>query len=107
MAIDLDFLNPSYKPALLAVSSPDVLVHCKDVLRELNYKILVANGHQDFAARFNNIQFNLVIIEELFGALAPEENTSLREFQQMVMSQRRHAIIVLLGRSVQTLNSLH
>jgi hypothetical protein len=106
MAIDLDFLNPSYKPALLALSAQDVVTACKDVLRELNYKVLVAASHEDFFSRFNNIQFQVVIVEEAFSAQTEDGNTTLRTLQHMPMFQRRHAAIVLLGHSFQTMNPL-
>jgi hypothetical protein len=106
MAIDLDFLNPSYKPALLALNAEDVITACKDVLRELNYKVLVASSHDDFAARFNNIQFQVVIVEEDFANQTAEGNISLRNLQRMPMIQRRHATIILLGHSYQTLHAL-
>lgn len=106
MAIDLDFLNPSYKPALLALSAEDVITACKDMLREMNYKVLVANNHDDFATRFNNVQFQVVLIEEQFGEPNPEGNVTLRTLQRMPMAQRRHAIIILLGHKFQTLNAM-
>jgi hypothetical protein len=106
MPVDLDFLNPSYKPALLALSADDVITACKDVLRELNYKVLVTASHEDFAIRFNNVQFQLVLIEEQFGAASTEENASLHLLQRMPMPQRRHACIILLGHQFETLNAL-
>lgn len=106
MAIDLDFLNPSYKPALLALSAPDVIEACKDVLRELNYKVLVAANHEDFATRFNNVQFQVVLLEEQFACDSPEGNEALRMLQRLPMVYRRHATIILLGHNFQTLNPL-
>src|SRR6476619_4859167 len=106
MAIDLDFLNPSYKPALLALSAQDVVTACKDVLRELNYKVLVATSHEDFFTRFNNIQFQVIILEEEFAAHSEEGNITLRVLQRMPMFQRRHTTILLLGHSFQTMNPL-
>jgi len=105
MAIDLDFLNPTYKPALLALSAEDVITACKDVLRELNYKVLAASSHDDFTTRFNNIQFQVVVIDEDFGARAADGNATLRTLQRTSMNQRRHANIILLGHSFITLNA--
>ncbi|MDW7980754.1 MAG: hypothetical protein RMH97_09335 [Verrucomicrobiales bacterium] len=41
-------------------------------------------------------------MEELFCANSLAENTTLRALQQMPMSQRRHATIILIGDSFQT-----
>ncbi len=106
MAIDLEFLNPSYKPALLALTADDVITACKDMLRELNYKVLVTTSHEDFAARFNNVQFQVVILEEQFASRTPSENITLQSVQRMPMHQRRHATFFLLGHHFQTLHPL-
>src|ERR1043166_1558202 len=106
MAIDLDFLNPSYKPALLALAAEDVITACKDMLRDLNYKVLVATSHEDFTTRFNNIQFQVIIIEEQFGTQTPDENHALRWLQRLPMNQRRHATVILLGHSFQSMDLL-
>ena len=106
MAIDLDFLNPSYKPALLALSAQDVITACKDILRELNYKVLIATSHEDFSTRFNNVQFQVVLVEQDFACHSAEGNVSLRTLQRMPMQHRRHATILLLGHNFRTLDSL-
>lgn len=105
MPVDLDFLNPNYKPALLALSAADVITACKDMLRELNYKVLVATSHEDFVNRFNNLQLQVVILEEQFGSATIEENLSLRFLEHLPMLQRRHATIFLLGHNYETLNA--
>jgi hypothetical protein len=106
MAVDLDFLNPSYKPALLALSAEDTLAVCREFLRELSFKVLVAGNHDDFIARFNNIQFQLVVIDESFASRTPDENVSLHHIKNMPMNHRRHTTIVLLGHTFQTLHPM-
>jgi hypothetical protein len=44
----------------------------------------------------------VVILEELFAANTLEENESLKSLQNMAMSRRRHATIILFGHSFQT-----
>jgi hypothetical protein len=52
--------------------------------------------------RFSQAPYQVVIIEELFGANTPEENLTLKALQHMQASQRRHATILLIGNSFQT-----
>jgi hypothetical protein len=107
MAIDLDFLNPSYKPALLGLTAGDVIESCKDVLRDLNYKVLAATGHDDFASRFNNVQFQVVLLEDQFGSrVKGEQESTINYLQRLSMTQRRQATVFLLGHGFQTLNSM-
>jgi hypothetical protein len=97
-----DFISTEDKPALIAFSTPEWLETAKTALTELGYKVHTAATHSDFLARFSQIRYQVVIIEELFGASKVEENLALQGIQTMSVSQRRHATIILLGSSFQT-----
>src|SRR5258708_10112201 len=89
-------------PALIAFSTPEWLETAKSTLNELGYKVHTAATHSDFSARFSQIHYQVVILEELFGANTIEENLTLKALQEMPVNQRRHTTIVLLGNSFQT-----
>jgi len=97
-----DFVSTEDKPALIAFSTPEWLEVAKTALRELGYKVHTAATHSDFLVRFGQVHYQVVIIEELFGANTLEENLTLKAIQSMPMNQRRHATIILLGDSFQT-----
>ena len=97
-----DFISSDDKPALIAFSSPEWLEEAKAALVELGYKVHTAATHSDFLVRFAQVHYQLVIIEERFGANTIEENLTLQAVQDMPMNQRRHATIILLGESCQT-----
>lgn len=107
MAIEFEFLSPDDKPALLALNTPELLSAAQLVLGELGYKVRVTDNHEDFLTHFHQVQYHVVIIEELFAATTPAENHSLISLQNMLVSQRRHAVIVLIGGSFQSLNPMH
>ena len=69
---------------------------------ELGYKVHTAATHSDFLVRFGQVRYQVVIVEERFGANSIEENLTLKALQQMPLGQRRHATILLLGDSFQT-----
>jgi hypothetical protein len=104
---DYEFISPSDKPALLALSSLEALANVQTIVLECGFKIHVASNHEDFARRFTALNYQLVIVEELFAAGTPEENTTLRQLQWMPMPRRRHAVIILLSDRHQTLNPMH
>ena len=106
MAYELEFIGPNDKPALLALSTPEWLDAARNVLAEIGYKVHAASHHDDFTLRFGRIQYQLVIIEELFASSTPEENLTLQYIQQMPMPQRRHTIFILLGSSFSTLSAM-
>ena len=106
MADEFDFISASDKPALLAISTPDWLEASKTGLNELGYKVHTAATHSDFLTRFDQIQYEVVIVEELFAASSLEENLTLKSLQIMPMSRRRHATVILLTNTFQTFNPL-
>jgi hypothetical protein len=106
MAMQFEFLSPADKPALLAVSTPEWQTMTKNALVELGYKVHVLESHAEFPARFSQIQYQVVVIEETFGGTSLGENVSLQMLQRLPMNQRRHATIILIGDSYGTLNAL-
>ena len=97
-----DFVSTEDKPALIAFSTPEWLETARSALVELGYKVHTAATHSDFLVRFGQVRYQVVILEELFGANSLDENLTLKALQQMPMGQRRHSTILLLGDSFQT-----
>jgi DNA-binding PucR family transcriptional regulator len=97
-----DFISTEDKPALIAFSTPEWLETAKAALIELGYKVHTAATHSDFLVRFTQVHYQVVVIEELFGANTIEENQTLQALQNMPVNQRRHATVILLGDSFQT-----
>lgn len=97
-----DFVSTGDKPALIAFSTPDWLEAAKTALQELGYKVHTAATHSDFVLRYSQAQYQVVVIEHLFGANRPEENLALTALQNMPSGQRRHSTVLLIGDSFQT-----
>jgi|SRR6185295_6986616 len=103
---ELEFIGPNDKPALLALSTPEWLDAAKNVLLEIGYKVHAASNHDDFIVRFGRMQYQVVILEDLFACNSPEENLTLQYIQQMSMPQRRHSVFILLGTAFSTLSPI-
>ena len=97
-----EFITAQDKPALLAFSNPEWLETARTALNELGYKVHTAATHGDFLIRFSQFRYQVVILEELFCANTPLENSTLQTLQAMPVSQRRHATVILIGDSFQT-----
>ncbi|MFN7138986.1 MAG: hypothetical protein ACK4UN_06585 [Limisphaerales bacterium] len=104
MANQFDFISASDKPALILINNPEWVNYTKAVLVELGYKVHAVDTHEEFLQRFIEVQYQVILIDESFGAPLP--NATLQALQHMPMSQRRHAVMVLVGSSYETLNSL-
>jgi hypothetical protein len=101
-----DFISTTDKPALLAFSTPEWLEAAKTAHSELGYKVHTAATHSDFLIRFSQVRYQVVIVEELFAANEVSENLTLKALQNMPMSQRRQATVMLFGHSFQTFTPL-
>jgi hypothetical protein len=99
---NFDFISTTDKPALLAFSTPEWLDTARTALAELGYKVHTAATHGDFLIRFSQVRYQIVILEECFAANSIEENLTLQALQEMPMSQRRHATVLLFGNLFQT-----
>ena len=104
--MEFDFLTPEDKPALVALSTPEMEETAKTALDQLGYKIHVASNHGEFQHRFAQVPYHVVIIDEMFNASTPEENESLQTLQRMPMNLRRHCVVILLGFSLSTFNPM-
>ena len=106
MAETFDFLSPTDQPALVGVSTLEWLGKVRAALAELNYKIHIASNQDDFILRFNRTRYQVALIEESFAVGSPQENAALGTLQRMVMAQRRHAVIILIGQQFASLDRL-
>jgi hypothetical protein len=106
MSEPFDFVGVADQPALLAISTPEWHTMAKDALTELGYKVHSVETHQSFPIRFGQVRYQLVVMEDFFSATEPEDNLSLKFLQELPMAQRRHATVILIGASYQTLNAL-
>jgi len=106
MAEEFDFIAPTDKPALLAISTVEWLDLTRAALLELGYKVHVVESHAQFHSRFHQANYEVVVMEEMFGGCGPGDNASLQTLQRMSMVQRRHATVLLIGDAFETLNAL-
>jgi 8-oxo-dGTP pyrophosphatase MutT (NUDIX family) len=106
MPVEFDFTSPTDKPALIGLSSPALQAIVREALEELGYKVHESVNHDDFLQRFGQLQYQVAVVEELFGVEVAADNKALTTLQQMQMGLRRHATVVLVGPSFTTGNSL-
>lgn len=106
MSDQFDFISPTDKPALLAITTPEWLTTAQTALEDVGYKVHTIASHSEFPGRFSQVPYQVVIIEEQFAGTPINENVALQTVQKMQMNLRRHATIILIGASYQTFNAL-
>ena len=87
--MDFDFLTANDKPALIALSTPELQETAKNALEQLGYKVHTAVNHGEFLHKHGQVAYQVVIIEELFSASTLDENESLSALQRMPMNPKR------------------
>jgi hypothetical protein len=103
---EFDFIGPNDQPALLAITTPEALNAAKTALVEMGYKVHVVDTHPQFETRYNQVNYQVVILEENFAGGNLLENPSLQMVQALPMNQRRYATIFLIGQTFESLNTL-
>jgi hypothetical protein len=103
---EFEFISPDCLAALFGLSSPDYAIAARIAAADLGYKTHETENHAQFLERFNQAPYELVLLEENFDPSEPGSNPSLAALQNMQMSRRRHATIVLFGDSFETLNAM-
>ncbi len=90
MSEEFDFVGPNDLPALLAISNPPALAAVKNTLAGMGYKVHVVETHLQFETRYNQINYQVVVVEDTFAGNPTEENPSLQFLQNLPMAQRRY-----------------
>jgi hypothetical protein len=103
---EYDIIGPGDQAALLAISTPEVMVAVKTALAQMGYKVHEVENHEQFELRFHQFNYQVVVIEEAFAGGDSLENPALRMVQELPMSQRRHATFFLVGPNMETLNTM-
>lgn len=106
MASEFEFITDTDKPALLALSTPELRDTARTALEQLGYKVHEAENHGEFLHRFNQVPYQVVLLEDCFAGGSLDDNESLQMLQRMPMNQRRHAVIILFGFTLATFNPL-
>jgi hypothetical protein len=106
MSEEFDFIGPNDLPALLAISQPDALAIAKATLQEMGYKVHTVESHIQFEIRYNQINYQVVVMEDIFAGNPLEDNPSLQFLQALPMAQRRYGLVFLIGGAFETLNTL-
>jgi hypothetical protein len=103
---EFDFISPVDRPALLAITNPEHLAQTRAALADMGYKVHNVETHVHFNTRFNQVNYQVVVVEESFANSGPGDNHTLRLIQRMPMMQRRHAVFLLIGEGFETLNTM-
>lgn len=106
MGTEFDFITTNDRPALLGISTIPILEALQGALTQLGYKVHTTQNHGEFLHRFNQVPYQVTVLEDIFGGGTLETNESLSSLQPMLMPMRRHTVLVLVGSAFATFNPI-
>ena len=106
MSLEFDFITTNDRPALLGISTVAVQEAVQNALNAMGFKVHTSANHGEFLHRYNQLQYQVAVLEETFSGSTLADNESLSTLQHFLMPLRRHCIVVLVGPSFATFNPL-
>ncbi|QTA79058.1 Uncharacterized protein dnl_13070 [Desulfonema limicola] len=97
-----EFLEEGAKTAILCESDPGRRAAIKKIIEKMNYHILESSSPRDTLKQMRFRDFNLVILNELFGTRDPEMNHVLKYLSQLNMFNRRNMFVLLISERLRT-----
>jgi hypothetical protein len=102
-----EIIAPGDLAALVALTTPEVIASTRTALASIGFKVHAVENHEDFEIRYNQVNYHIVVIEDIFAFSSfSKENLSLRFIQNLPMIQRRHAVFFLIGSRMESLNAM-
>ncbi|AQV02215.1 transcriptional regulator [Desulfococcus multivorans] len=91
------FLAQGARTAMLCTHTPPLLSHVRKTVEAAGYHALETGTPRDALRQMRSHDFDLVIIDELFGTRDPEMNNVLKYVSQLTMDSRRGMFVVLVS----------
>ncbi|WP_373498600.1 zinc-ribbon domain-containing protein [Desulfococcus sp.] len=91
------FLEEGAKTAILCMAREDLLAQVRAALAEAGYHTLETTAARDTLRQMRFHDFDLVVLDELFGTRDPEMNHVLKYVSQLTMDSRRWMFVILVS----------
>jgi len=97
-----EFLEEGAKTVLLCETDSGHKAKIKEIVEKMNYHILESSSPRDTLKQMRFRDFDLVILNELFGTRDPEMNHVLKYLSQLNMINRRNMFVLLISERLRT-----
>ena len=97
-----EFLEEGAKTAILCESDSERNAKIKEIIEKMDYHILESSSPRDTLKQMRFRDFNLVILNELFGTRDPDMNHVQKYLSQLNMINRRNMFVLLISERLRT-----
>ncbi len=101
-----DFLAPGVKTALVCESDPGILSKLRFALKQMGYHTVEPESATDALKKMRFHSFDLIVMNELFDCLSPDDNPILTYLNDLVMSVRRNMFVALITTRFRTMDNM-
>ncbi len=101
-----EFLEEGAKTAIICEPSDEITQKVKKVLEEMDYHILIADNPRETLKQMRFHEFDMVVINELFGTRDPDMNHVLKFLSQLNMASRRNMFVALISDRFRTADNM-
>ncbi|MDO9109313.1 MAG: hypothetical protein Q7U40_01545, partial [Desulfatirhabdiaceae bacterium] len=101
-----DFLAPGVKTALVCESDPGILSKLRFALKQMGYHTVEPESATDALKKMRFHFFDLIVMNELFNCLSPDDNPILTYLNDLMMSVRRNMFVALITTRFRTMDNM-
>ncbi len=102
----LDVVEEGVKAALVCVWDTARSYKVEQSLRQLDFYVSTAFSPKEALEKLNRNQYDLVVLDEVYGGAKSSENVVLQHFQFLPMHTRRHLFLCLLSETLPTMERM-
>ncbi|MCU0574329.1 MAG: hypothetical protein MUF52_05025 [Syntrophobacteraceae bacterium] len=101
-----DIIEDGVRAALVCVWDTARSYKMEQTLRQLDYYVSTAFSPKEALEKLNRNQYDLVVLDEVYGGTKAGDNVVLQHFQLLPMHSRRHLFLCLLSEQLPTLERM-
>ncbi|MDD5713248.1 MAG: hypothetical protein PHY31_10905 [Smithellaceae bacterium] len=101
-----DFLVPDVSTALICENDEASHAKIKEALDQLNYRITEPATARDALKNMRFHTYDVIVVNELFDAATPEENSILLYLRGLEMQTRRQIFVTLISSRFRTMDKM-
>lgn len=96
----------SQRPALVCVDEANRQAAVTSALKELGYRVQVAESAADATERLRKTNYDVLILDEAFQGASPLDHPLLKTVQWLPAATRRYMFVALLGNGFKTFDNI-
>ncbi|MDX9787167.1 MAG: zinc-ribbon domain-containing protein [Desulfobacterales bacterium] len=100
------YMEEGVETALICESDPSIKSQIKAALAEMGYRMTEAADARSALRNMRYHEYDVVVVNELFGTNDPGANGVLIYLERQLMSVRRNIFVTLLSRRFQTMDQM-